>query len=290
MYELDVKPGSLKGAMKESGATSRDLWYVPIDSLKVLDGFNVRTKNEDYEAHIASLGESILANGFRPNKALGVFVNGSDIVIYDGHCRFAAVQYANARGAQIEKLPCVAAPPGTSAEDLTVELHVANSGKPLSPIELGTVIKRLIGYGLEEAQIAKRLSITTGYVTQLLSLMQAPVELRNMVEGGTMAAATAVDIIRKSGGGSAAVEAAEAAVSEARAQGSERVTKRHLATATAFSKKAKKLHLETARALLKLHKLGLFESDLFTSLSTESMDEIMLLISDLEAHEETDNG
>lgn len=41
-FTLELNPGSIKGAMKEVGAGSGDLWKVPVAALRVIEGFNVR--------------------------------------------------------------------------------------------------------------------------------------------------------------------------------------------------------------------------------------------------------
>ncbi len=199
----NITAGPVKAAMKDAGASSSDLWNVPIAAIKVMEGFNVRVRNSDYAIHICEIGESILSNGYMKDKPLSGFVanEGGQNIIYvtDGHSRLEAVAYANERGAQITTVPVVTKPAGTSIEDLTVGLGTSATGRPLMPIEKAQVVKRLVGYGMEEAVIAKRLGITVGYVGDLLKLIAAPKKIRAMVESGQVSASNATDAIKKHG-------------------------------------------------------------------------------------------
>ena len=73
-FQQDLSAGNTKAAMKTVGASSGDLWRVPVDSFVVLPGLNVRTKSDAYEAHIDSLVQSILAEGYFQDKPIAVFV------------------------------------------------------------------------------------------------------------------------------------------------------------------------------------------------------------------------
>jgi ParB-like chromosome segregation protein Spo0J len=225
MYE-NITGGAVKAAMKEAGASSADLWMVPLNDIHVLPDFNVRTKNADYAEHIAQIGDSILANGYLRDKPLAGYVareDGKDtIYLTDGHSRLEAVAYANARGAEIASLPIVTKPAGTQIADLTIGLVISNSGKPLTPIEKAAVCKRLIGYGMDEATIAKRLGFTKQYVSDLLLAIAAPQSIRTMVETGEVSAANAVTAIKTHG--EKASGALTEKLAEAKASGKKKVT------------------------------------------------------------------
>lgn len=228
MNSLDnITAGPVKATMKDAGASSSDLWNVPVAAIRIMEGFNVRVHNTDYAAHICEIGESILANGFMKDKPLSGFVanEGGQNIIYvtDGHSRLEAVAYANERGAQITTVPVVTKPAGTGIEDLTIGLVTSNSGKPLTPIEKAAVVKRLVGYGMEEAVIAKRLGFTVGYVGDLLKLIAAPKKIRAMVESGEVSASNATDAIKKHG--SKAADVLTEKLDAAKAAGKAKITK-----------------------------------------------------------------
>lgn len=229
-FNKTMVSGSTKATMKQAGASSRDLWQVQVKDIRVIPGFNVRVKDEAYDQHIRNLANSIMENGYFQEKALGGYIamegDTSVIYIHDGHCRLAAVELAISEGAQIERLPVVVAPAGTSLEDLTVGLVQSNTGKPLSPFEVAVVCKRLTGYGWDAEKIAARLGITNIYVDSLLQIMGSPLEIREMIQSGKLSVNTALDAMRRYG--SDVVAKLQEAEANANAGGKTRVTGQHL--------------------------------------------------------------
>lgn len=229
-FNVELVAGSTRQAMSEAAATKRDLWTVPIDQLHVIEGFNVRVENDDYHAHIRSLADSMRVEGFYPHKALSGFVakvNGVNVVyVTDGHCRLKAAKLAIAEGSQIEKLPVIVSPSDTSLEDLTVALVKSNSGKPLSPFETGIVCSRLVKDGWEVKKVSDRLGLSVSYIEDLLSLVGAPLSVRNMVINGQVSAANAVSALRKYG--DKASEKLQEALARAQSKGGKKVTAKHM--------------------------------------------------------------
>jgi len=227
---FDFTPGNVKVAMKEAGASSADLWQVDYSQLHVLPGFNVREHDAAYKAHITNLANLMVANGYQRDKPMAGYVvvrNGfNQIVITDGHCRYEAIPIARSLGADIVRVPVVVKPSGTSAEDLAVSMVTSNSGKPLTPYELGTVCKRLQGFGLDEKQIALRLNFTTTYVIDLLFLQGCPEGIRKLVQTGKVSAGVAIEAVRKHG--DKAQEVLEGAVGKAEAKGKAKATTKDL--------------------------------------------------------------
>lgn len=228
-------PGNVKDEMKAADAGRRDLWQVPIGNLKIADGFNVRIRDDEYDQHLASIKSLIKANGFRQDKPLAGFVAESGIIITDGHTRFAAVRSLIDDGVEIETLPVVVAPKGTTEEDLIVGLVTANSGRQLGPYEKGLVCKRLIGFGWDEGVIAEKLGLTRGYVNDLLTLVGSSRDVRDLVTSGQVAATAAMEVLKKHKGEAGAV--LQAGVAVAKAAGKKKATKKHVAAAAAGPRK-----------------------------------------------------
>lgn len=228
-FQEDLVQGSTKGAMKDAGAKSRDLWQVPPEKIRVLDGFNVRERNDAYTAKVRAIADSIKAEGFKQNKPLAGIVVKDDlddvIYVYDGHRRFEAVQLAIAEGTPIQAVPVIITP-NMTIEDLTCELVQSNDGEPLQPIEKAAVCKRLLGYGWNKPQIGKRLGMTSQYVDTLLTLLSAPKAVRDMVSKGEVSAAVATATVRKKG--AKAVETLTKAKAKAKAAGKDKITPKHL--------------------------------------------------------------
>lgn len=227
-YEGEFHAGSYRNAMKAAEAKAGDRFMVPLKALKVLDGFNIRVRDTArYKAGIQSLADSIKSEGFYPDKPLGVFVDAEgDICVTDGHRRLEAAILAVSQGAEIEALPVVVKPQGTSREDLTVALVRSNTGEPLTPLEIGIVVKRLLSYGMEKAAVCQRLQITERYVDDLLLLVAAPKAVRDMVAADKVSATLAIDALRADPKGAA--ETLREGLASAEAKGKGKVTKKHL--------------------------------------------------------------
>src|SRR5690349_19023755 len=118
----NLTAGNVKSAMKSAGAISADLWQVPPEKLKILPGFNIRTKNARYEERVQWITESILANGYLKSAPLAGYVareNGEDVVyVTGGHRRHEAIQRVLAAGVDLPTVPVIVSPKGTSMEDL----------------------------------------------------------------------------------------------------------------------------------------------------------------------------
>lgn len=195
------------------------------DKLLPLPGFNVRVKNEAYQERVAGIADSIEANGYYSHKPLGGVLLDSDhdhLFVHDGEHRLDALALLKERGVAIAAVPVAVAPQGTTVEDLTVSLVQSNTGEPLSPVEMGAVVKRLMSYGLDKEAVSKRIGKTTRHIDNLLVLAGAPVGVRTAVADGKIAAAEAVKLVRKDPK-NAATKVAEA-VKRAEAAGAKKAT------------------------------------------------------------------
>lgn len=230
---IQLTPGSVKKATV--GVSSGDLWKMPRDRIRVIEGFNVREKDADYKANVRRYADSMKANGYDETKPMAGFVfeeNGEHFIgLTDGHTRLDAVDLAISEGCEIVTIPVVTKARGTSMEDITIGLVTSNSGAALKPLEVAKVCKRLVGYGMEVKEIATRLTLTPAYVNQLLDLLAAPKAVRDLVANGTVAATLAMDTIKKHG--KEATKMLTAGVKEAKSTGKARVTAKHVKAATA---------------------------------------------------------
>lgn len=230
---LQLNPGSVKKATV--GISSGDLWKMPRDRIRVIEGFNVREKDADYKANVRKYADSMKANGYDETKPMAGYVfeeNGEHYIgLIDGHTRLDAVDLANKEGAEISIIPVVTKARGTSMEDITIGLVTSNSGAALKPLEIAKVCKRLVGYQMDVKDIAARLTLTPAYVNQLLDLLAAPNAVRELVANGTIAATLAMDTLKKHG--KDAAKMLTAGVKEAKVTGKTRVTAKHVKAATA---------------------------------------------------------
>lgn len=229
---IDITPGAVEPGMKSAGATSAKMFMVPVENVREIDGFNVRVNSPDYQAHVANLAEMIRVNGFDRTKPISGYVgkDGDANVIYvtDGHTRLAAVKMLNANDSDvtIDKVPVVVHAADISMDSLTERLHTANSGRPLTPFELGVVVKRLMKVeGADKTATAGRLGVTSRYLDDVLLLVNAPKIVREAVLDGTVSSTMAIQQLRKAGDNpEKAAEAISAATTKAKAAGKTKAT------------------------------------------------------------------
>lgn len=274
-FDFPVVAGRSKQYLeKELHAGRNDLYMVPVGDIEVLPNFNPRVRNEAFEEHVENLVALITANGFKRDKPLAAIVllaeGQNKLFVYDGHCRLEATRRAISRGVQIEKLPVVVAPAGTTLEDLTASLVTSGFGKALTPFETGIVCKRLLGYGWTVAQIAEKFNFTTTYIEQLLTIMGAPLEVREMIQSGAVSVAVAGQALREHG--DKVVQVLKGAEQTAKAAGKKRVTASHLP-----GKQFAKLVRQTAPQLY-VASCQLVQDPGFGGLSAENREKILELV------------
>lgn len=202
-FKQEFIQGGIKAAATAHHIKTRDLPYVPLDSIVVVKNLNVRIEDEEYQAHVNEIAESIMENGFYAHKPLSGYVGkeGENPVVYctGGFTRLRAAKIARDRGAPIEALPMIFKPSGTSMADLTLALDVDNIGSPLRPYERAIVIKRLVDFGWDEPTIARKMRLSEQYVKDLLYLMSLPNGLRMIVVKGIGSAHHVIQLARKVG-------------------------------------------------------------------------------------------
>lgn len=226
-FNTTLVPTSIKGAMKSIGAGSRDLWRIEPSKLRVIEGLNPRVMNEQYKAHIRALADSMKSEGYYQDQPLAGYtakVGDEQVVfIYSGHSRLLAVALANEEGAEITHVPVTVSMDGLSMEDITVALIRGNGGKNLTYYESAVVCKRLVKYGFKLEDIATRTGISLPLVKNRLSLMAAPLKLRELVANEVISATLAIEMIAEHG--DKALEKIESAQATASKEGKVRVTK-----------------------------------------------------------------
>lgn len=247
-FDDEIVRGDARSALKDADATQAHVYNLDIEQIAILPDFNPRiTGTKDYTDGIETLTGSILSNGFLPGKPLTVYPaeetleGGGKVTVFyvvDGHRRFEAVQQANKRGAGITHLP-VSIVPKTETTDVRADLAILtvlsnNSTRPLSPVELGIVVNRLIGYNVEKAEIARRLNVTPRYVDDLIVLHEAPAAVQEAVRLGKVSATLAIAEVRQHG--DKAAERITAAVKAATDAGKEKVTPKAMPKAPAKPK------------------------------------------------------
>lgn len=241
-FTLDFTPGNIKAAMKDQADGSADLWKVKVENVHVIPGFNPRLHDENREARIRWIADSIKENGYYPHEPMGgivALVDGKQVVfIYSGHTRLAGVHLANSEGAGIEVVP-VSVQRGLSMDDLNIKLINGNEGQPLSPYETAIVVKRLINNGVSEEEVCRRTRMSPGWLGDLLLLMSSSTKLRELVARSLVSPTFAIEALKEHG--SEAYAKLKEALDKKSAGGEpKRITKKDVAPVSKFVKLVRK--------------------------------------------------
>lgn len=222
---------SFKQMIADKEIKRADAMKAQLEDLHEEPGFNLRAEGEDLEASIAALAEFIFAGGKIPALEVRPRAEGG-LWIVDGHRRTRALNKLDAEGrlprtpkkedpSILEYWVSVDAFTGNDADRLA-RVITSQEGRKLEPLELATGYKRLIAFGWTVDQVAKAVGKTRQHVDQMLTLSSANSDVLKMVEAGTVAPATAVEMVRKHGEGAGAVLTEE--LGKAQAQGKAKVT------------------------------------------------------------------
>lgn len=227
---------------------------LPLDKMRIYPGLNPRLPSAEWEAHIESLKESMIDLGFLPHKPLYGFASQEDgkkiIYIADGESRFHAAHRAIESGANIDEVPIILAPDGTSVEDIIRNLAPSNRGRDFTPLEKALHAQRLVRqYRMSNQDVARNLNVSPEYVSQLLTLAAAPTKVRQMVLDGKVPADLAIQTMRGPSPESA-VATLQTAVENAEKAGKSKATRKHMpdfAIKRAVTKRSSDLHSVVTR-------------------------------------------
>lgn len=208
-FNLQLAPGNLKNGMKAAGAKSNELWTVPLEQLRAIEGFNVRVHNAKYFARVRKYADSMKEHGYLPHKPMAGYMGkdpetGEDVVFYTaGHTRYDAIVLANSElpeEKQIKAVTVVMQPPKTTTtKRLNALLITENDAAALDPYEASIVCKRLFDDGSSVEDIAKEVNFSTEWVDSLLQLAAAPRELQLMIVDDVIKPTFAIETIKEHG-------------------------------------------------------------------------------------------
>ena len=181
-----------------SAAKRGDSIRVNIRNIKIVDGFNVRTQDDELREHIASLLGALVAN--LPIPAIKVWVNPEtgDIELVDGHCRFAAyLQYADIEP-EFDNYISAVKFEGTPFQR---KMRIASSKQlKLSQVELGRLyIHARDVIGATRQEIAAEAGMSLAHVDQSILLAGGSPEVHEAIENKTISPTEAVKLIREFG-------------------------------------------------------------------------------------------
>lgn len=161
-------------------------YSIPVGLIEVEDGWNCRQDYGDMSDldSIAEVGVRVPLRGYR---------KGESVVLTDGHRRWAKVQELLSKGVEIAHVPFILEDRLANLGDRLLTQLVNNSGKPFTPLEQSTVLRRMYEFGWETSEISRKTGFNVQKVRDLLSLSSAePVVVAWMGEGSVSATAAAI--------------------------------------------------------------------------------------------------
>lgn len=239
--------------IKDIAQGRSDLYRVSPYDLEIKPDWNSRDPNDPSNAeHIDSLAKSIAEVGVK--QPLTIYAQDGKFYVEDGHCRLAAcIRAINHYGASKEMtIPVRMGDKEAGEQDRVLSQIVRNSGKPLSPLEMGTVFKKLRDLGMSDTEIAKHATVSRVYVGMLIGLVDMPASITDLVRSGAVSATLAIETVKDCGGDAEKAAAMlQGAVETAKANGKERATAKHVKQAKEGEEKPKGEKKPTLRTRLR---------------------------------------
>jgi len=214
-------------SIKKQAIGRRDMFILPVKDIHVPEDWNVRTKgSERVRNHIKELATSIAAVGV--SQPITVRYDNGKYSVTDGFCRMAAVHMAIKAGADIKGVKVITEEKGTNEADHVASMLIRNDSLELTTYEQALVVKKLLGFGWTQKEIAEKWGKTTAHVSNLILLMSAPPDVHKLVEQEKVSVSLVLDELRSNKDNqSVAVEHIKKAVKNASDNGKGKATKRN---------------------------------------------------------------
>jgi hypothetical protein len=227
--------------LEEIAESKKGLFAIDPTLLSVEEGFNKRQNYGD----LRQLADDIAANGLDQPLKIRKIVGTETIYIVSGHRRHRAIteilipegRWQDPENPKkIRTVDCYAEPQGTSKIDRLVSQVCGNTGLAYTLLEKSAVYQEILAEdpALKPADLSRRFGETKQAVSDALRLANDGCkELHECINNGTMAASTAILIIKQAGTDHSAqktllVESIQAATSA----NSRHVTPKHIPGAT----------------------------------------------------------
>lgn len=210
---------------KVKQAPRKDYHLFTVNDIKVEEGFNPR---QDY-GDIDELARDISENGILV-PLRGFKRKGEDkYILTDGHRRFMAAKIVQEKNPSIElRIPLIAHKANLSEEQRILNVLSFNNGLSLNPLEEAEVINRLVNFGMNDKDIAKRTGMTGTHISNLKLIYNAPQKLKNRITENTISSTLAMEVLRNTKDGKEALQLIEEGVAYAESKGKEKVIKKDL--------------------------------------------------------------
>jgi ParB family chromosome partitioning protein len=172
----------------------RDVFEVDPRKVKVQVGWNPRVDFSGEEELMAS----IIENGVL--DPITIKVVDDDLILVDGERRLRATMRAIGEGYEIASIPAMLAKRGISDIDALFVTLLKNDSKPLAPIEEAAAYRRFLAWGIDPAEIGRRMGRSEQHVKNRIALDGAAPDLKAAVAEGEIGIEAARVIIVESKG------------------------------------------------------------------------------------------
>lgn len=223
---METTAASAPPAPTETSNANPNALIVPLASIKVQKGFNVRKDFGDIEGLAAEIEAAGLLNPLtvRPGAKAGEYI------LTHGERRFNALNLLESQGITGD-VEVYVLPTDVNEAELEITQLLQNDGKPLTIMEQGEVYTRLKNLGLDNAKIAKRTGYTTEHIRNCVKLSEAPEELKMAVQSGEVSGTAAIKLVKGTKDKKQVVEKLQAAQAapKGKQKGSKKITGKKLA-------------------------------------------------------------
>lgn len=165
---------------------------------------------EDY-GDLQQLKEFIRENGV-PGLIKG-FKRGSQLIVTDGYRRLTATNELIAEGFDIQGVSFQLEKSKNEQDHILTQI-VSNSSKNFTDLEQGKVYKRWLSYGGSEEDLSKKLGISVQTIRNKIALSETAPQIHEMIQSGTVAASTAIQVVNATDTSSQAVEILSEAIEQ----------------------------------------------------------------------------
>lgn len=203
-----------------------EIFLVDPELIEEREGYNIRDLDSpEVQEHIRKMANAIHESGTSNFPPISVQIEGDKMFVVSGHCRRRAHVLAKQEAAPVQGIRVVQSK--LNEHERVIDLLTSNDGLPLTQLQKAKVVKRLVDFDWSIAEIAKKMGVTHRVISDLLILLEAPQEIKTLVEDNKISATLAVETMKED---SNAVQTLNTAVENATKQGKKRATKRHIET------------------------------------------------------------
>ncbi len=193
---------ALKGVTAPEELKKGDGFTISPQLLLEEEGFNTRGAfcEDYYERPDIKAGIRVLADAYKRGDYVPpiiVKVIDGKVYVREGHRRRRAILLAIEEGADIQFVQVVEHK-GDEAEQ-SLLIATSNDGLPLSPLERAVIYARLANWGWSDQMIAQRVGRSAEHVRIARALLEMPLELKRMIQEGSVAATYAQELYNEHG-------------------------------------------------------------------------------------------